>query len=162
MKRRHRGGYTLVEVMSVMGASAVLLTTVGTTLHLLFRTTSELREADVGQAMVERFGVRLQSDAHRAQRAEPTEEALTLYGLGWKAVYQRRGQDVVRSMIRDGRPPEVELYSLLDDHLVAWQLVESTGALLQVTLQPKEDTTAPMAPVAAREILVAVGLEGDE
>ena len=162
MKRHPRQGYTLVEVVAVMGATAVLLTTIGTTLHLMVRVTSEVRQAEVSQATWDRFVVRLQADAHRAREAEVTADALTLVGVGWKVVYTSSGRDIVRSITQEDQASQRERYQLPAGGVANWGLVESPNLLVRCTCDKTGDAAELSAALTTPEILAAVGLEARE
>lgn len=162
MRRQARTGYALMEVVAVMGTAAVLLTTIGMTLHMMVRVSNKIQRTAAGQATWDRLTVRLQADAHRAREVEVTDDALTLLGEGWSVVYTSRGCDIVRAMSQGNLPRQRESYRLPTDSAASWELLKSPHLLVRCTWENRRNVSGQTPSLAPAEFLAAIGLEAEQ
>ena len=155
-----RRGYTLVEMVAVMATMAILLTTIGTTIHMMVRATGRLRNANATLRSWERFNVRLRADAHRAARGQVADNKLTLEGATGTIVYQQEGEHITRRVNNGAGNGQREYFNLPRGYVAQWTYESDPQPMLRLTLvDAGEPDRARHAPPFATEILAAVGLE---
>jgi type II secretory pathway pseudopilin PulG len=125
-------GYSIVELLVVMGMTSVVLT-VG--LGMVHRVMHEQKAADRDNAMhrvAERLSTKLREDVHLANRAEliqpddEGEQSLVLHQPGETTVtYAVRNHVLQRSSIREGEPAHRDSFPFPDDYRLQFRDVSA-------------------------------------
>jgi hypothetical protein len=139
-----RSGFSLVEVVTVMGGLAVVLSLSATLLTHAMRSQSETRRFfDVERHAVELAG-QFRSDVHRAGSAETDASKLGKDELaelrlegGETVVYQRKAEMLIRVLSMDGKPRAREEYRLGSQVDMAVRR-EDAPARLVLSVTPRE------------------------
>jgi type II secretory pathway pseudopilin PulG len=165
---RRRRGFSLVEVVTVMGGIAMILSLSATLLTRAMRSQSESRRFFETEQHALLLGETFRHDVHRARSSEvePSElgkdELLQLtLGEGQTATYQRTADGLLRVLSKDGKPAAREEYRLGAGIDVALRREGSPERLILSITEP-ENAKPPGPddpPVNVRELPASMEIE---
>jgi prepilin-type N-terminal cleavage/methylation domain-containing protein len=138
-----RGGFTLVEMLIVIGLMSTVFAAVALTLHSLLRVNNHIREELPNSASLLRLSLQVRNDAHSATsfatETAPAGGQLARFQLGSDAfvTYQATNGGIVRRASRGQQQVHQELFRLNGKSNAEWTRDDSTHL---VTLQLKTHT----------------------
>ena len=136
-------GFTLIEILIVIGLSSMVITTVALTLHLLQRMTYQIRSELPHSAAMMRLALRLRADAHDAMQFSTSSNSnggdvarFTQFDE-ITIVYEAQSSNVVRRVFRNEQQIRQELFRMPEGTELGWSTDKDPPTV--VTLLLKRD-----------------------
>lgn len=161
-RRRHRHGFTLVEMLVVIATTSVICTLATSLIITMFRAEQNQTHAADERRAMQRLGDQFRSDVHAASAAPTFNEAddmllrLPLSG-GSEVTYRRDGGVIIREKHQGGTVVYHDTFGLSERWEVAIEPVEPStpgelrepntrGRLMRLSLGRTEMTQQSAAP----------------
>jgi prepilin-type N-terminal cleavage/methylation domain-containing protein len=169
-RRRHHAinlcrGFTLVEIILVVGLLSLTISFVAVALASLWRVQDDVQRNLAQSVMVTRLMRQLRADAHAAQTANlfsasgGQNSGLRLLQREARIEYVREPRRVVRTTYQAEQPVHREVYWFGDTMTAAWEITATPRSRLMVTVSyfdPRSGDRAP--PVRDEQLETVVGL----
>lgn len=159
-----RRGFTLIELVAVLGVSTVLFGVATGLLIMLMQADRGWREQVRGHATVARLADQFRRDVHAARRLKPLPAAPGNAGPGWQletapgrvVEYRASPGRLIRVQLADGKTVRQEDFSLPGEARFGVQPADATAGLvgLQVATSRKPADPAARGPL---EFTAALG-----
>lgn len=134
---KHRGGFTLVEMLVVVTVFAFLLASVALALGTLFRAQGELQDELAQASIASRLAAQLRADAHLASSAEVVQEGDTTSVLlvlpDATISYATHPRRIIRTVTQGETETHHEVFSLLEGTTAHWVISSEPPAFITLT-----------------------------
>jgi hypothetical protein len=155
---RRRRGVFLVELLSVIAVSVVVLGMAATLMALMLRLEANRRLALAATATLEDVARRLRADAHAASEAEVGPDRAELARPDGSAVtYRVEGGTLLRDETREGAAAGRETYRMPAGTEFEWAVVPLEAGARMLTLEVRRPTTRAGTSDRAIRIEAALG-----
>lgn len=144
-------GFTLVEMVAVIGVSSVLLALSTEAIHRAMRLDSNWRAREKTSRSVDRLFHELRRDVHQTEKVELRQNPLELtLKLADDSIvhYEMANGKIVRERTDDAKRVQREYYDKPDDHLLK---IETLGNPQRIELTLTRD--AKLVGIAPRVVL---------
>lgn len=133
----HRGGFTLIEMLTTITIFSFLLASAAVAIGTLFRTQGELQDELIAANTSSRLAAQLRADAHLANSAEVTREGdstnVRLLLPNADIHYVTQPRRIIRTVTQGDTEAHREVFSLLEGTTADWELSTEQPAFITLT-----------------------------